>query len=62
MRSATLAAAKALLASVEFDDRGIAGKGGNGGLISPETIRAAAELRIALDAEAAAQRQEHEQG
>lgn len=45
-------AAKALLDAITFDDCGsmVAGKfvGGNGGLISRETIRKADELRRAL--------------
>lgn len=44
-----LKAAKALLASVSFDDSGINGRGGNGGLLSRETIRKGDELRIELD-------------
>lgn len=43
-----VAAAKKLIASVEFDVNGINGKGGNGGLTSNDTIRAAGELRIVL--------------
>ena len=44
--------AKALLVAVDFDNNGamVAGKfvGGNGGLISQDTIQAADELRKAL--------------
>ncbi|SDG19171.1 hypothetical protein [Pelagibacterium luteolum] len=46
--------AKALLDAVDFDQHGrmVAGQfvGGNGGLISRETIRAADELRKVLEA------------
>jgi hypothetical protein len=41
-------AAKALVAAVAFDDSGLNGRGGNGGLLSRETIRKADELRIAI--------------
>ena len=41
--------ATALVASVQYDDSGHAGKGGNGGLLSRETIRNADELRLALN-------------
>lgn len=45
-------AARALLDSIDFDNNGamVAGRlvGGNGGLISRETIKAADELRKAL--------------
>ncbi|SMD18270.1 hypothetical protein [Rhizobium sp. RU36D] len=37
-----------LIESVEFDVNGSSGQGGNGGLISDKTIRAAGELRILL--------------
>lgn len=47
--SARLAgAARALLDAVTFDDSGEMGRGGNGGLISRETIRKADELRLVL--------------
>lgn len=52
MTSDTLKAAKALLDAITFDDCGslVGGKfvGGNGGLISRETIKQADELRRAL--------------
>lgn len=48
------AAATALLASVDFDNNGmmVAGvyRGGNGGLISRETTKAADDLRRVLEA------------
>ena len=37
-----------LIDSVEFDVNGSAGKGGNGGLTSNETMQAAGELRVAV--------------
>lgn len=40
--------AHALVQGVTFDDSGIQGRGGNGGLISRETIRKADELRMVL--------------
>lgn len=40
--------AKKLIASVEFDVNGFQGKGGNGGLTSNDTIRAAGDLRVAI--------------
>lgn len=40
--------AKKLISSVEFDVNGFQGKGGNGGLTSNDTIRAAGELRVAI--------------
>ncbi len=43
-----LKAAHALLASLTFDDSGINGRGGNGGLLSRETVRKSDELRIIL--------------
>lgn len=42
------AKAKELVDALVFDDSGSAGKGGNGGLISRETIRHADELRAIL--------------
>ena len=45
---ALIAGAKTLIDKVEFDINGTHGKGGNGGLISDETIRAAGDLRIIL--------------
>lgn len=39
------AAAKALMDSVNFDMVGIDGRGGNGGLISTDTMRRSDELR-----------------
>jgi hypothetical protein len=41
-------AAQKLIDAVTFDMHGIDGRGGNGGLISNETLRAADELRLAL--------------
>lgn len=41
-------AADALVAAITYDDSGNAGRGGNGGLISRETIRKTDALRIAL--------------
>lgn len=52
MQDAATKAAFALLASLGNDDAGINGRGGNGGLISRETIRKADDLRIALLTEA----------
>lgn len=43
-----LAAAKALIDSVEYDVNGVNGKGGNGGLTSDKTLRAAGQLRVEL--------------
>lgn len=37
-----------LIAAITYDDSGTAGRGGNGGLLSRETIRKTDELRIAL--------------
>jgi hypothetical protein len=48
MTEDTRKAALALLDALSFDDRGEFGRGGNGGLISRETIRKADNLRIAL--------------
>lgn len=49
MTTTTLrAAARALMDSVNFDMAGIDGRGGNGGLISTETIRRSDELRQVL--------------
>lgn len=39
-----------LIKAITFDDSGENGKGGNGGLISRETIRKADEARIVLAA------------
>lgn len=44
-----LTAAEALLKSLTFDDSGIAGRGGNGGLISRETTRKGDSLRLELN-------------
>lgn len=46
--SDVLDAAKKLVDTVEFDCNGVNGKGGNGGLLSDATIKAAGALRIAL--------------
>jgi hypothetical protein len=43
-----IAAARKLIQCVEFDVNGIHGKGGNGGLTSDDTLRAAGELRVLL--------------
>jgi hypothetical protein len=43
-----ITAAEALIESLVFDDSGVNGRGGNGGLISRETIRKADELRIII--------------
>lgn len=43
-----IAAASKLAASVEYDMNGTAGQGGNGGLLSDQTLRAAGELRLAI--------------
>lgn len=51
---AIIPAARALLDAIMLDDHGINGRGGNGGLISPDTIRKADELRMALLNEAKA--------
>jgi hypothetical protein len=60
-----VARARTLLDAVTFDDSGVmvAGtyRGGNGGLLSRETIKAADALRVVLDAYAATERQ-HEAG
>lgn len=41
---------KALIAAVEFDDSGVNGRGGNGGLLSPETRQAADRARLSVEA------------
>ena len=41
-------AAERLVEAVQFDDSGEYGRGGNGGLISKETIRKSDELRVLL--------------
>ena len=41
---------KALIAAVEFDDSGVNGRGGNGGLLSPETRQVADRARLSVDA------------
>jgi len=40
--------AEALVASINYDDSGTNGQGGNGGLISRETIRKTDALRMAI--------------
>ncbi|SHE66301.1 hypothetical protein SAMN02745157_0660 [Kaistia soli DSM 19436] len=52
-------AARALLDAITNDDSGQMGRGGNGGLISRETIRTADELRLALDAAGLQGRRDH---
>lgn len=44
-----IAAARALIDAVTFDDSGVHGRGGNGGLLSRDTIRKADELRLIID-------------
>lgn len=41
-------AAEKLIESLTFDDSGSAGRGGNGGLISRDTIRKSDQLRVLL--------------
>lgn len=48
MISDILEAAEQLVEAITFDNSGVFGKGGNGGLISIATIRKADELRIAI--------------
>src|SRR5690554_4659634 len=43
-----ITAARTLLERVTFDTTGDAGRGGNGGLISCDTLRAADGLRVAI--------------
>lgn len=43
-----IAAARDLIAAVTFDDSGVFGRGGNGGLLSRETIRKADTLRLII--------------
>lgn len=45
---ALIRAAEALVEAVTFDDSGTHGQGGNGGLLSRETIRKADALRLAI--------------
>lgn len=52
------AAAEAVVAAVTYDDSGLDGRGGNGGLLSRETTRKVDELRLALFAVAAAPRRD----
>lgn len=42
--------AQALVDSITFDESGINGRGGNGGLISRETFRTTGEVRLAIHA------------
>ena len=51
-----IARAEDLIDAVTFDDSGHAGTGGNGGLLSRETIRKADGLRLAICAARRAQR------
>ena len=46
--SDVIATARALLERITFDVCGVAGKGGNGGLVSTETVKAADQLRLAI--------------
>lgn len=58
-----IAAAKTLLDAVTYDVSGIDGRGGNGGLTSTETIRAADQLRLIIsryESSAAAEKAEQE--
>lgn len=48
MTAEIVKAADAIVNSVEFDVNGIHGKGGNGGLVSDDTIRRAGECRQAI--------------
>ncbi|GLQ09267.1 hypothetical protein GCM10007913_11990 [Devosia yakushimensis] len=41
--------ARAVIARVTYDECGTNGQGGNGGIISRETIRAVDDLRLVLD-------------
>jgi hypothetical protein len=43
-----IAAARVLLERITFDTCGEHGRGGNGGLVSTETVKAADQLRLAL--------------
>jgi hypothetical protein len=43
-----VALSRRLIERVEFDVNGIHGKGGNGGLTSDDTIRAAGEMRVLI--------------
>jgi hypothetical protein len=43
-----IAAAKKLIDAVSYDVNGVNGRGGNGGLVSTETIRASDELRLVV--------------
>lgn len=49
LQNTLLEQSAALVAAVTFDDSGMMGKGGNGGLLSRDTIRAADELRLTLN-------------
>lgn len=53
---ALIRAAEDLVEAVTFDDSGTHGQGGNGGLLSRETIRKADALRLAICAARRAQR------
>lgn len=43
-----ITAARDLIDAVTFDDSGVFGRGGNGGLLSRETIRKADTLRLII--------------
>lgn len=43
-------ATKALIEAIQYDDSGFNGQGGNGGLLSPETRRAADKTGLLIDA------------
>lgn len=47
--AALAAAIRALVAAVDFDMNGQQGRGGNGGLLSNETLRASDEARLVLN-------------
>ena len=49
LQSTLLEQSKALVDAVTFDDSGMMGKGGNGGLLSRETIHKADLLRLTLN-------------
>ncbi|WP_375597605.1 hypothetical protein [Devosia sp. Naph2] len=49
LQNTLLERAKAVVDRVTFDDSGMMGQGGNGGLLSRETICAVDELRLTLN-------------
>lgn len=48
MTKELLRLAKLLVESVEFDVNGVHGKGGNGGLTSDQTLKAAGQMRVLI--------------